>query len=210
MHNTQLEVGAGDRLRTELEALPGVHRAIVAGPPWQAYLVCDADTSPVPVQVAAAAVLTEAGFPPGEVELNIAYLAGTGTERRVRFHESRLDHPRVGLARATVSLEWAGSVHSGEDEGEGGAPGELRVSAKGTLRALEAVLDGTLTFDLLGIKAMRVFDHDLVAVLVRCHEEPERRLIGVSLVADDVCRAASLAVLNATNRLLGNYLVAVD
>lgn len=207
MQNTQLEAGVAEQLTADLEALPGVQRAIVAGPPWQAYLVCDADASPAHVQAAVHALLVTAGLPVGDLELHLAYLSASGSERRVRFHRITLDHPRIGTASAAVALEWGGTIFHGVDEGEGGPAGELRVAAKATLRALQAVLEDVLTFELVGIKALRVFDHDLVAVLVRCLQVPDRRLIGITLVSGEIAPAASRAVLNATNRLLGNYLV---
>src|SRR5690606_25798180 len=132
---------------------------------------------------------------------------GDGVHRRVRFRDAILTRPRVGIASVRVALEWNEQVYEGVAEGEGGLPLELRVSARAALRAIESVLADRLRFELVGVKAIRIFDHDFVAVLLRCADAPERRLIGVSLSSADLPSATARAVLNATNRLLGNYLV---
>ena len=62
-----------------------------------------------------------------------------------------------------------------------------------------------MRFQLVGIKPLRAFDADVVVALVRSDVDG-KSLIGAALEADDAHRAASIAVLNATNRLLGNYL----
>lgn len=130
--------------------------------------------------------------------------------RRVRWLGIEVQRPRVGWMTAEVELEWAGKTYRGRGEGEGGLASELRVCGLASSRALESILDGALTLSVVGIKSIRVFDHDLVAVLLHSPQAPDRHLVGVSLVAADVHRSASLAVLNATNRLLGNYLATSD
>lgn len=127
--------------------------------------------------------------------------------RRVRFVRVELQRPRVGHVVAEVDLEWASAHFTGSAEGEGGPVGELRLCAQATLRAIEATLEGELKFQLVGVKATRIFDNDLVAVLIHSDDAPDHRLIGVSLVSLDVYHSAALAVLNATNRVLGNYLL---
>ena len=72
------------------------------------------------------------------------------------------------------------------------------------LRALESILNGRMRFGLVGIKSFRAFDSDVVVVLVRT--DHVNQLIGASLATGDPHRSAALAVLNATNRVLGNYL----
>jgi hypothetical protein len=106
---------------------------------------------------------------------------------------------------ARVELEWAGQTYTGELEGESGPAPELRLTAMATLAALGEVLGGRVHFQLVGIKPMRAFDADVVVALIRSDVDG-KSLIGSALEADDAHRAASIAVLNATNRLLGNYL----
>ena len=109
-----------------------------------------------------------------------------------------------------MALEWEGKVFEDEMEGEGGAALELRLAALTTLRSLEAVLSGALRFHLVGIKTVRAFDADLVVVLVRAENGSAGALVGSAIAGDNPERAATLAVLNATNRILGNYLYTDD
>lgn len=199
-----------DRLRSEFEALPGVRRAIVDGSPLRVHLICETDAEGPPIDAAARLVLTAQGMDAEETRIDLAYLDSPQTHRRVRFVGLDLQRPHVGIIQARVQLDWTGDRCIGEAEGEGGSAGEIRVCAQAAVRALEAVLKGEVTFVLVGTKAIRIFDNDLVAVLLHCPQAPDRRLIGVSLVTADPNRAASLAVLNATNRLLGNYLATPD
>lgn len=133
-----------------------------------------------------------------------------GAPRRVRFVGCVTRQPRVGEFLAAVELEWSGETYRGEAEGESGSAAELRTAALAACRALEAVLPGSLRLSVVGVKAIRVFDNDMVATLLHSPENPDRRLVGVALVTEDPYTSASRAVLNATNRLLGNYLVTAD
>jgi hypothetical protein len=208
MPKTLTKSPAQERFRSVLEALPGVEHVVWDPSSDRVHLVCRQPDPQLPVEAAAHAALARAGIPPESVSLLVRYVSSAGAQRRVRFVDAALDRPRVGLAIARVELEWAGRRFDGTAEGEGGSPCELRVSAQATLRALEAVLDGQVSFELVGIKAIRIFDQDLVSVILRSPDVPDRRLVGVSLVLIDPYRSAALAVLNATNRLLGNYLAA--
>lgn len=210
MSNQRLNNDAGERLREELEALPGVRRVIVDGPPHRVFVIGDQPDDETPLEISAQAVLARSGWEQDQVELNISYLPSGEGPRRVRWLGIQVEHPRAGWMTAEVELEWAGKTYRGRGEGEGGLVSELRVCGLASARALESILSGALTLSLVGIKSIRVFDHDLVAVLLHSPQAPDRHLVGVSLVSADVHRSASLAVLNATNRLLGNYLATSD
>lgn len=210
MPKPKVKTVPAEKLRAEMEALPGVRRAIVDGSPLRVYLVCESDAEGPAVDAAARLALAAHGVSAEETRIDVAYLDAPQTQRRVRFVGLELARPHVGTIHARVQLDWSEQRYTGEAEGEGGSAGEIRVCAQAAVRALEAVLGGEATFSLVGTKAIRIFDNDLVAVLLHCPQAPDRRLIGVSLVAADPNRSASLAVLNATNRLLGNYLSTVD
>ena len=63
-----------------------------------------------------------------------------------------------------------------------------------------------VSFDLLGVKAVRAFDSTVLIVSLSVREEAlAKRLVGSFLTDADPPRGAALAVLNATNRMLGNY-----
>jgi hypothetical protein len=64
-----------------------------------------------------------------------------------------------------------------------------------------------MSFELLGVKAVRAFDATVVIVSLAVHGEGKgERVVGSYLTENDTPRGAALAVLNATNRMLGNRL----
>ncbi|HEX5727133.1 MAG TPA: hypothetical protein VFX98_16770 [Longimicrobiaceae bacterium] len=204
-----LDAETRERLRSELEDIDGVQRALIEGPPWEVYLVCDR-VEQVPTELFVRSILTRHGIPASDAEVRVCHLPAPEPRRRVRFLSARLEVPRSGRAHAEVELEWGGQTYHGELEGESGAALELRLSALATIRTLEGILQERLRFHLVGIKNVRAFDADVIVALVRVEEEEGKHLIGASLVTEDPHRAAALAVLNATNRVLGNYLSNTD
>jgi hypothetical protein len=198
---------AVERLRDALEAIHGVQRVFVAGEPPELYVLCQPGSSSIPLEAAVNIAMAREGISHEETPVHLAFLGAAAAQRRVRFREALLTRPRAGVAAVRVALEWNDEVYEGAVEGEGGLPLELRVCARATLRALEAVLADRMRFELLGVKSVRIFDHDYVSVLLRCPDAPERPLIGVSLSSADLPAATARAVLNATNRLLGNFLM---
>ncbi|HEX5869321.1 MAG TPA: hypothetical protein VFY65_02835 [Longimicrobium sp.] len=197
-----LDVDAREHLRSELETLEGVRRAVIDEDPLRIYLICERAEGPTEMLVRS--ILARSGLSAADAEVHLAYLPAPEPRRRVRFLAARLTTPRMGRAQAQVELEWAGQTYRDEVEGETGAAVELRLAAQATLRALEAILNGRMQFGLVGIKSFRAFDTDVVVVLLRT--ENVHALIGASLATGDPHRSAALAVLNATNRVLGNYL----
>ena len=144
------------------------------------------------------------------VNENLRSELGGTPQRRVRFEGVEVQRPRPNYTIASVDLEWRGERYVGRSEGEGGGALELRVCGQATVEALQLIVGGEVTFQLVGVKAIRIFDHDLIAVLLHSPQAADRRLVGISLVVDDPDRSAVLAVLNATNRLLGNYIDTTD
>ena len=95
----------------------------------------------------------------------------------------------------------------GKAEGVTSTLGDLRVAADAALRAIEEFSRGTLRFELVGVKTMRAFDANIVIVSVLAGEgAPQQRLLGCHLAEDDPLRSAVVAVLHATNRVLGNFI----
>lgn len=85
--------------------------------------------------------------------------------------------------------------------------GDFRVAAEAALRALEDFAKGGVHLELLGVKHIRAFDANLLIVSVSVREDARlTRLVGCYLAETDTRRGAAMAVLNATNRVLGNYL----
>jgi hypothetical protein len=106
-----------------------------------------------------------------------------------------------------VVLSWAdGRQFTGEAEGVISQAGELRCSAGAAVRALERVVHPKLGFEVLGVKAVRAFDATVVIVSLSARTETSvSRLVGSYLAETNPPKGAALAVLNATNRMLGNY-----
>ena len=127
---------------------------------------------------------------------------------RLRFSDFRMARTPSGRSSAHVELEWVDGVRvSGGAEGQTSELGDLRLAAEAALRALERFSGGGLSFELIGVKLLRAFDANVVIVSVDCREsEGPRRLLGCYLAERDIARGAVLAVLNATNRVLGNFI----
>ena len=127
---------------------------------------------------------------------------------RLRFAEFTLDRLPNGRCRARVGLTWKESEQfTGESEGLGSQAGELRTAAEACVRALTDAVQGAMGFELLGVKAVRAFDATVVIVSLAVQgEEDGHRVVGSYLTENDAARGAALAVLNATNRILGNRL----
>ncbi|HEU5170329.1 MAG TPA: hypothetical protein VFU46_07320 [Gemmatimonadales bacterium] len=129
-------------------------------------------------------------------------------QERLRFAEFSLERLANGQCRAHVLLTWRGSEQfAGECGGLGSQAGELRCAAQACVNALTQAVAGQMGFELLGVKAVRAFDATVVIVSIAVQSEgATQRVVGSYLTESDPPRGSALAVLNATNRLLGNRL----
>jgi len=127
---------------------------------------------------------------------------------RLRFTNFQFVRTPSGLCTAEVELEWLDGVTViGKASGQSSPMGDLRIAAEAALHALENFSGGAIEFELAGIKALRAFDANIVIVAIGLRKgEGPRRLLGSYLAERDPVRAAVIAVLNATNRLLGNFI----
>lgn len=126
---------------------------------------------------------------------------------RVRFADFAFTRTPSGQCTAQVELEYEGRRVSGRSSGQSSPLADLRVAAEAALRALEQFTDNSLIFELIGVKLIRAFDANLVIVSVGLRgSDAQARLVGCYLAESDTRRGASVAVLNATNRILGNYI----
>jgi hypothetical protein len=122
---------------------------------------------------------------------------------RPRFARFRLERLPSGRCRAQVTLSWeARGRILGEAEGMSSPSGELRCAAQACLNALAQGIP-EVAFDILGIKAVRAFDANVViaSLAVRGHDVGPR-LVGSYLAGENLARGAALAVLNAANRVI--------
>ncbi len=109
-------------------------------------------------------------------------------------------------------LEWEpGERYVGVAQEISSATGLLRCAAQAAIAALELAIQRRITFELLGIKALRAFDATVVIVSLASHYQGgSKRVVGSYLTEDGLERGAAIAVLNATNRLLGNMFARVS
>jgi hypothetical protein len=127
---------------------------------------------------------------------------------RLRFSNFGFTRTPSGRCSAEVELEWVDGVRVvGRADGQTSELGDLRISADAALRALESFSDQALVFELIGVKLLRAFDANVIIVSVGVKRgEGPGKLLGCYLAERDIPRGAVLAVLNATNRVLGNFI----
>ena len=136
-----------------------------------------------------------------------AVLPFNSRRERLRFADFSFARTPSGQCTAEVTLEWEGALFNGRSFGQSSPLGDFRVAAEATLRALDDFTKGVLQFELLGVKHIRAFDANLVLVSVSVRENGQyNRLVGCYLAETDTRRGAAMAVLNATNRVLGNHI----
>lgn len=137
--------------------------------------------------------------------------ASTAAARRERLRFTGFTYERSPAGRVTcqVTLEFApGEIITGKMEGQASPAGDSRLGAEAAIRALESFTDGRIKFELVGVKVVRAFDANVVITsLIQQGDDGPERLLGCYLADGDMVRGAALAVLNATNRVLGNFIM---
>ncbi len=136
------------------------------------------------------------------------YASVSGSGDRIRFEDFTLDQQPGSRCAVQVVLGWKpGDGFSGKSDGVDSPTGQLRCAANATARALEQAFGEEVQLSVLGVKAIKAFDAVLVVVSLTSHSRgQDQRLVGSCMVEDELARGAALAVLNATNRLLGNLI----
>ena len=125
----------------------------------------------------------------------------------MRFAAFTFNRSPAGRALAQVELEHEGKRFAGESQGVSSPTADLRLGADAALRALQSFLGSGMVLELAGAKLVRAFDADVAIVSVKARGAVGDTLVGCCLADRDPVRAASLAVLNATNRVVENYIV---
>lgn len=131
------------------------------------------------------------------------------TRSRLRFAVFDKKHFPDGRCKVRIALEWTENrVFQAEVEGTDTREGETRAAAQATLQAARAATEGRLELELMGAKAVRVFDSWVVIVSARGRSsDNEYNLIGSYACPDSAtARGAALAALDATNRVLEMYM----
>ena len=131
-------------------------------------------------------------------------------QERLRFSNFSFERTRAGRVTCQVTLEFGpGEQITGEVSGQASPAGDTRLGAEAALRALETFTEETLKFELIGVKVVRAFDANIVITsLIQRGDDGPDRLLGCYLAEGDLVRGAALSVLNATNRVLANFILA--
>ncbi|MEE9133250.1 MAG: hypothetical protein V3U13_06795 [Gemmatimonadota bacterium] len=134
----------------------------------------------------------------------------TRPRERVKLVEANLVHGADNSAVSEVTLEWRAVEYRGKASAVGRGTIELRVCAQAALDALHQLLSGRMSFRLIGVKSVKAFDDAVAIVALGVHDteiNETRRLIGTAMASEgSLPTGVARAVLNATNRLLGNFL----
>jgi len=128
--------------------------------------------------------------------------------QRLRFDELVHETTPDGRCRVTVDLEWCGRTLQGTAEGLETLHGRVRASAEACLEATLAAAGKRLHLELIGVKAFRAFDGWVVVVRLLGESGGKSfRLLGASSSETEsgVERAAGLAILDASNRVLERH-----
>ena len=125
---------------------------------------------------------------------------------RLRFTGFKFERTRAGACQAEVTLAWTdGRSVTGRASGQSSPLGDYRIAAEAAMNAIEGFVTGILRFELVGVKAIKAFDANVVIVSIHGHKDGEvAKLLGCVLAESDPIKGAALSVLNATNRLIGN------
>jgi hypothetical protein len=131
-------------------------------------------------------------------------------QERLRFSDFSFERTRSGKVSCQVTLEFGMTeFSSGSVEGHTSPAGDIRLGAEAAVRALEIFTEGRIKFELIGVKIVRAFDANIVITsLIQHGDDGPERLLGCYLAEADNVRGAALSVLNATNRVLGNFIQA--
>lgn len=204
-----LDASLCELLRTRLEALDGVVRAVVEEDEPGVWIIVSPPIEHEPVEVAVNQVLESLGLDPDGVHVRMA-LHSTGSRRRVRFDGIERIPVDGGALRVRVTLEWQDRLYHGEAVGEVAPAIELRTAANAALDAIASLIGTGKELRLIGVKPIRAFDAEMVVVSVHRTGPEPRRYVGAVMADRDPLRAAALAVLHALNRMLGNFLMTTD
>lgn len=139
-------------------------------------------------------------------------MAANLVRERLRFVDFELRRLQNGRCRARVVLEWHPEEQFiGSAEELASQAGELRCAAQAALESIDHAIGAQVKFELLGVKAVRAFDATVVIVSLTSRDAARAsRLVGSYITDEFSARGAALAVLNATNRVLGNIFMRME
>src|SRR3954468_22175113 len=87
-------------------------------------------------------------------------------QERLKFQDFTMQRTPSGRVNCEVRLTYGEDVVSGSASGTSSPAGDVRLGADAALRALEVFTAGDLKFELVGVKAVRAFDSNVVIVSI--------------------------------------------
>ena len=195
-----------DPLRRALESLEEVEAVLLDDEGGAVWLTCDPIVERRALEERVRRLLAEHGLDGERLGVELVVRLSRVPQQRVRLLDVGRSVQPDGRVSVDVELEWAGEHFHGRAEDAGGEAIELRTAAAAALTALRAVARGPLDARIVGVKSVRAFDADLVVVSVVQASAPARSLVGTASGTGQPTRAAAMAVLQALNRVMGNYL----
>ncbi len=132
-------------------------------------------------------------------------LGGPSQADRLRFAGFEFRKLPSGIGSAQVALEWHdGRRFTGRADGVSSSWADLRLAVEATLKAIAEFTQHSDVFELVGVKALRAFDTNVIMVSVMGRRDGKAtQLVGCRIAEGDPLQSAVLATLQATNRLLG-------
>jgi hypothetical protein len=203
---TESDASALGAVRDRLEALPAVDRVVLDDQQNIACVIGRSTGELAGLADAARSALAAEGYDPENWRIELAVRPDSQSAGRARFDTIEVTQERDHSVKVRVSLEWDGRRVTGEACGEQGDTLELRTAVAAAMDALEQLTETSLGLRLAGVKQIRAFDGELMVVSLYRPGLPSQKYLGTVLTGSEPHRAAALALLNALNRVLGNYL----
>ena len=127
------------------------------------------------------------------------------SRNRLKFVSLQFENTSDGRQAKVILGMHPDLMYIGTAECSEAAGGELKCAARATVDAVHRAASETeRILELVGARAVKAFDATVVIVSLWARlGGGKRRLVGSYLAEDGDAKGAAIAVLNATNRLLG-------
>lgn len=122
---------------------------------------------------------------------------------RVVFHRLRVVQEEPLKCTAYVELKLGDVIFEGSHRDTDTPEARVYAAARAVIEALEYLTEKEMAFYLAGLEQMRVYEDQVLIVLVEARRGRQRmRMVGTAAVIDDLHEAAVRAVLDAVNRFI--------
>jgi hypothetical protein len=122
---------------------------------------------------------------------------------RVVFHRLRVLQEEPLKCTAYVELKLGDVIFEGSHRDTDTPEARVYAAARAVIEALEYLTEKEMAFYLAGLEQMRVYEDNVLIVLVEARRGRQRmRMVGTAAVIDDLHEAAVRAVLDAVNRFI--------